>query len=59
MMPQQPLAKRRQDITTADEFYMTAKEVQCRSGQKISAASTEDCRFCEFFGVGVQVIIIT
>ena len=38
---------------------MTAKEVQRRSGQKISATSTEDCRFGEFFGVGVQVGIIT
>ena len=59
MMAQQPQAKRRRELTTVDEFYMTAKEVQRRSGQKILATSTEDRRFREYFGVGVHVGIIT
>lgn len=58
MMPQQR-AKRQRDITTIDEFYMMAKEVQRRSGQKINTADTEDRRFRDFFGVGVHVAIIT
>jgi hypothetical protein len=58
MMPQQR-AKRQRDITTLDEFYMMAKDVQRRSGQKINTAETEDRRFREFFGVGVHVAIIT
>jgi hypothetical protein len=59
MMPQQPRAKRQRDITTLDEFYMMAKEVQRRSGQEIRAATTEDRRFRDFFGVGVHTAIIT
>ena len=58
-MIQQPKAKRQRDITTVDEFYMMAKEVRRRSGQKISSAQTEDRRFRDFFGVGVHVGIIT
>jgi hypothetical protein len=58
MMPQQR-AKRQRDITTLNEFYMMAKDVQRRSGQKINAANTEDRRFREFFSVGVHVAIIT
>ena len=59
MMPQQPTAKRQREITTLDEFLMMAKEVQRRSGQKICADVMEDCRFQDFFGVGVHVAIIT
>ena len=58
-MPQQPTAKRQREITTLDEFLMMAKEVQRLSGQKICADVTEDCRFQDFFGVGVHVAIIT
>jgi hypothetical protein len=59
MMPSQlPKAKRQQDISTIDEFYMMAKDVQRRSGQKINAADTEDRRFRDFFGVGVHMGII-
>jgi hypothetical protein len=54
-----PAASQRQrDITIINEFYMMAKDVQRCSGQKINA-NTEDCHFCEFFGVGVHVAIIT
>lgn len=48
MMHQQPQAKLQQDITTIVEFYMTAKEVQRRLGQIISATSTKNCQFGEF-----------
>ena len=58
-MFQPPKAKRQRDITTVDEFYMMAKEVQHRSGQKINSAQTEDRSSRDFFGVGVHVGIIT
>jgi hypothetical protein len=54
MMPQQPRAKRQRDITTLDEFYLLTKKVQRQSGQRILASTTEDRRFCDFFGVGVH-----
>jgi hypothetical protein len=56
-MHQPPKANRQWDITTVDEFYMMAKEVQHRSGQKINSAQTEDRRFRDFFGVGGVGII--
>jgi hypothetical protein len=59
MMPQQPRAKHQRGITTLDEFYMMAKEVQRQSGQEIRTATTEDRRFRDFFGVGVHTAIIT
>jgi hypothetical protein len=54
-MLQPPKAKCQQDITTVDEFYMMAKEVQRQLGQKINSAQTEDRRFRDFFGAGVHV----
>ena len=54
----EPRAKRQREITTVEEFFMMAKDVQHQSGQKITANSMEDRRFREFFGVGVHFTII-
>ena len=50
-----PRAKRQRDITTVEDFYRLAKDVQHRTGQKLAADGTEDRRFREYFGTGVAV----
>lgn len=57
MMDELPRAKRNRELTSADEFYLLAKDVQRRTGQKIIAEQGEDRRFHEFFGTGVAVAI--
>jgi hypothetical protein len=37
-----PRAKRQQDITTVEDFYCLAKDVQCRTGQKFGKDGMED-----------------
>ncbi len=42
-----PRAKQQQDITTVEDFYRLAKDVQRRSGQKLAADGMEDRCFHE------------
>ena len=51
-------SKRRQELTTDEDFYRIAKGVQNRSGQKTCSDLTEDRRFREYFGVSVHVAVI-
>jgi hypothetical protein len=50
--------KRQRELTTVEDFYRIAKEVQNRSGQKIASDETESRRFHEYFGTSVYVAII-
>ena len=54
-----PWSKRQRDITTVEDFYRLAKDVQRRTGQKLAADGTEDWRFREYFGTGVAVAVNT
>ena len=57
-MDEEPRAKRRRELSSQEDFYRLAKEVQNRSGQKLCADSTEDRRFCEYFGCSAVVAMI-
>ena len=56
-MNELPPAKRQRDLTSVEDFYRLAKDVQRRTGQKIAMTGTEDWRFREYFGTGVAVAI--
>ena len=56
-MNELPPAKRQRDLTSVEDFYRLAKDVQRRTGQKIAMTGTEDRRFREYFGTGVAVAI--
>ncbi len=56
-MNELPQAKRQRALSTVEDFYRLAKDVQRRTGQKLAADCTEDRRFREFFGTGVAVAI--
>ena len=57
IMNELPRAKRQRDLSTMEDFYRVAKDVQRRTGQKMAADVTEDRRFREYFGAGVAVAI--
>jgi hypothetical protein len=42
IMDEELRAKRRRELSSQEDFYRLAKEVQNRSGQKLCADSTED-----------------
>ena len=56
-MNNEPQAKRRRDLSTAEDFYRLGKEVQNRSGQKMCVEATEDRCFREYFGCSVHTAI--
>lgn len=58
MNTQEPRSKRQRELTTVEDFYRVAKEVQRRSGQKLCSDGTEDRRFRDYFGTSVHVAII-
>ena len=53
-----PEAKQRHDLTTVEDFYRIAKDVQHRTGQKLAVDKIEDRCFCEYFGTGVAVAFV-
>ena len=57
IMNELPRAKRQRDLSTMEDFYRVAKDVQRRTGQKLAADGTEDRLFCEYFGAGVAVAV--
>ena len=54
-----PQAKPQQDITTVEDFYCLAKDVQWHTAQKLAADGTEDWCYHEYFETGVAVAINT
>ena len=57
IMNELPRAKRQHDLSTMEDFYQVAKDVQRRTGPKMAADVMENRCFHEYFGVGVAVAI--